>query len=174
MILHGIGSGGDNANPTGNSLSNKHPLHPIRTATVSIYNNSNQLITSPSGTINYSSASGSFSGLVDAGHLATDTYTLKIKTDNYLIRRVEQIISIVQDQTNNISAATLVTGDVNNDNQLSIVDYNLLMDCYSDYAIPIAACDANKKKAADINDDGSVNGVDYNLFLREIATQQGA
>ena len=173
-ILHGIGVGGDNANPSANSLSNKHPMHPTQTASVSLYDSSNILITSASGNIHYSSTSGSFSGLIDVGHLPTDVYTVKVKTTYHLIRRVEQIISIVQDQTNTIPTVTLVTGDVNNDNELSIMDYNLLMDCYSDYAVPLTTCNASKKTAADINDDGSVNGFDYNLFLREIATQQGA
>ncbi len=174
VIIHGIGIGGDNVNPTGNSLSNKNPLNPIRSTSVYVYNSSNQLITTLSGNIQYDSVNGIFTGAIEAGHsIPTGVYTLKIKTDHALIRRIGQIISITADQVNTIPTATMVAGDVNNDNALNILDYNLIFECYSDYSVQPAACTPAKKIAADTNDDGSVNGTDYNLFVRELANQSG-
>jgi len=148
-------------------------MHPVRTASVSFYNSNHQVVATSSGNIQYSSSSGSFAGVINAGYIPPAIYTLKIQTNGYLIRRVQQIISIIGGQTLNIPLVTLTTGDINNDNQLNILDYNLLFDCYTDYGTQPTTCTANKKAATDTNDDNLVNGVDYNLFLREIATQAG-
>ena len=68
---------------------------------------------------------------------------------------------------------SLVTGDINNDNALTILDYNVLIDCYSDL-LPARNCsDQNKKASADLSDDGAVNASDYNLFLRELSVVSG-
>jgi len=67
----------------------------------------------------------------------------------------------------------LVSGDVNNDNQLTNADYDIIMGCYSDLQ-PAKNCDATRKAAADLSDDGKVNHDDYNLFMREISVQNGS
>ena len=81
-------------------------------------------------------------------------------------------MSIVKGQTNNAPPTTLIAGDVNSDNRLTVADYDLIMDCYSDI-LPAKNCDANKKLNADISDDGQVNHHDYNLFIRELSVQNG-
>jgi hypothetical protein len=69
-------------------------------------------------------------------------------------------------------AQGLVVGDVNMDNQLSIVDYNILMSCLHDPDIndfDKTTCNENADfiKRSDLEDNGVVNKFDYNLFLRE-------
>jgi hypothetical protein len=55
---------------------------------------------------------------------------------------------------------------------INILDYNILMGCYSDLS-PAINCPAGEEKRADITDDGAVNQFDYNLFLRELINRGG-
>jgi Mg-chelatase subunit ChlD len=176
IYQHGIWNSGDNTNPTGTDLSNKNPVHTTINADLELYNTQNQLIGEGHGPVNYSSTSGNFQGTLEINPniITSAQYYLKIKTGYHLKRvvPVAGILAITAGQTNIIPAATLVTGDSNNDNKLDILDYNSLLGCYSDLS-PAIACDTNKKIATDFNDDGFVNQIDYNLFLREILTQLG-
>lgn len=89
------------------------------------------------------------------------------------MRLLPGIQSINAGQNNKLSDAILVAGDVVSDNKLNILDYNILIGCYSDLAPATACNDIQKKNSSDLNDDGAVNQFDYNLFIREIATQPG-
>ncbi len=172
-FLHGIGASGDNANPTNSSLSNKSPQHPQKTASVFIYNHLNQLVSTSSGTITYDPAQGNFKGtIILENEIPNAVYTLKIKTPIHLRRLVPGILTLTPNQTNTIPRITLVTGDIKTDNALNILDYTILIDCYSDIQ-PAKSCTDTNKLLADLNDDGFVNQVDYNLFLREITVQNG-
>jgi Mg-chelatase subunit ChlD len=174
VFLHGIGNSGDNVNQNLHSLSNKNPLTKTRKAQALIYNTNNQLVASTSGDLKYASASGNFTGTLQTpAPLPAGVYNIRVSSDRHLIRRLPGFQTIVSTGTNQLTAVHLVTGDVNDDNKLNILDYNTIMDCYTD-TLPAPSCtDQTKKKITDINDDGSVNGVDYNLFLREIANQPG-
>jgi len=173
IFLHGIGNSGDNANPNEFSLSNKTPLHPSRSATAQLFDINNNLIATASGNVAYSSPSGSFIGTVyTPAKITPGKYTLKVWSNYHLIKRLAVIEDLAADQINQVPQVTLVAGDVNNDNQLNILDYNLILDCYSDLS-PAINCDDTKKVTTDLNDDGDVNQFDYNLFLREISTQPG-
>lgn len=173
VLLHGIGSSGDNVNPTEASLSNKTPVHPTRDAKLYLFNANNIPIATASGQIQYSSPSGSFVGTVyTQSPITAGQYTVKVWSDYHLVKLIPQILTLSPDHVNQIPQVALVAGDVNNDNQLNILDYNLILDCYSDLS-PAIDCDAQKKLMTDLNDDGAVNQFDYNLFLREISTQPG-
>jgi Dockerin type I domain len=173
VLLHGIGNSGDNANPTASDLSNKSPLHPQRTVLVSLYNDQNQLTATKSGVITYNPTNGNYTGSVDFGNTVPDgDYIVKIKDDTHLQRIVPGINHITPQQNNLMPGVTLVAGDINNDNAVNILDYNLLIGCYSDLLPAISCTDANTV-LADLNDDGHVNQTDYNFFLREITVQSG-
>lgn len=170
-LLDGIGSRGDNSNPDG-SMSNKNPLHPTRNVKINIFNASNKLISDVSGTINYSSASGSFTGSISST-ISSGNYTIKVTTDNHLTRLLPGIQDIKSGQSNKLPDAIFITGDAVMDNKLDIRDYNILHGCYSDLKAAANCKDNATKNSADFNDDGDVNQFDYNLFLRELATQPG-
>lgn len=174
VFLHGIGNSGDNVNQTLSSLSNKNPLRRTRPVQAFIYNVNNQLISSASGQVNYSSASGNYTGRVQTSvPLPAGPYNIRVKTDRHLVRRLPGIQNIVTTADNSLPAVHLVTGDINDDNRLNILDYNILIDCYTD-TLPAPSCnDQNKKTISDTDDDGKTNQTDYNLFLREIANQPG-
>ena len=172
LKLHGLGKGGDNPNPTSDGTLN--PLRPTRTLTVQVYNTSEILVNTVSGNITYSgSSTGVFNGsVVLPSTLASGDYIIKIRTPYYLTKKLPGFMSLVKGQANNAPSASLIAGDVNGDNRLSVEDYDLIIDCYSDLQAP-RNCNTTKKLNADISDDGLVNQDDYNLFLRELSVQQG-
>lgn len=174
VSLDGIGNRGDNTNPTGSSLSNKTPLHTTIGADIYVYTTSNSLIASGTGTLTYSATAGNYTGDVPISQgFPTGFYVVKVKTHTHLRRQIDQIQNIVAGQDNVITPVALVTGDINNDNVLNILDYNLLLNCYSDLTAAVDCPSLASKTDADLNDDGAVNQVDYNLFLRELSTQPG-
>lgn len=174
VFMHGIGNSGDNVNPNEFSMSNKAPLHPVRTMQVQIFNVSNQLVASGPATITYASSSGSFKGTFTVGSgLTAGLHTVKVQSPNHLRRLVPGIQTISLLQNNVMPAVTLIAGDVNTDNTINILDYNFIVGCYSDLLPPVS-CTETAKVASDLNDDGFVNQFDYNMFLREISVQTGS
>ena len=171
VLLHGIGNGGDSANP--NAQGNTNPLRKTRTVTVELFNAQNQLVSTKQGSVTYQSGSGDFRGTVSFGaEVSTGLYTVKLKSDQYLKGLIPGIQSITKGQSNNTPAVTLIAGDVNGDNQINIIDYNLLSGCYSDLLPPVD-CNAENAVLTDFNDDGNTNQFDYNLFLRELTNIGG-
>lgn len=174
LYQHGIGTSGDNTNPTQSDFSNKNPFRQKIQANLELFNTENQLIGQGQGDLTYNPSKGNYQGTagIYPNDFPTGKYYLKVKTDYHLKKLTPGIITIIAQQTNTIPATTLVTGNANNDNALSILDYNMLLDCYSDLT-QASSCNPAKKTSTDFNDDTFVNQVDYNLFLREIATQPG-
>lgn len=171
VFLHGIGRGGDNANPE--SIGTQEPLHVSRNVVVEVYNASNQKVAEGQGSIAFSPSDGKFQGNVSFNNLATGIYTIKVKVNQYLKKNIPGIVNITSGQVNNLTPVYLISGDINNDNALSVHDYNILLDCYSGISAPRDCNDANKKTSSDLTDDGAVNQFDYNLFLRELSSQPG-
>jgi hypothetical protein len=172
LFMHGIGNSGDNANPS-SELSNKDPLHPQRPLTVEIYDVNNQLAASTSGTVTYDTQNGNFVGTITLNDIPQGSYIVKVKSSGHLRKIVPGIQTIIPEQENVMPETTLVAGDVNGDNLINILDYNLLTGCYSDF-LPAVSCTDTMKELTDLNDDGEVNQIDYNFFLREITVQAGS
>jgi Mg-chelatase subunit ChlD len=175
VFHHGIGTSGDNSN-IASSLSNKNPLRKTVPAELQLFDINNKLIGAGTGKVNYNAETGNYVGTISItpNVFTTGKYTLKVKTDGHLRKLMTGVQTLEAGKHNtNLPAVTLITGDINNNNALNILDYNLLLDCYSDLTVAANCTDPAKKTASDINDDGPVNQIDYNLFLREIATQPG-
>lgn len=171
--MHGIGHSGDNSNPTAFSLSNQQPVHPQRTLTIEVLNNLGTVILNKTGLVTYNLTNGNFTGVIDMGTgLTSGSYNIKIKAPQYLKKQVTGIQTITAGQTVQIPATTLVTGDVNGDNKLNILDYDIIVGCYSDFAPPVS-CSGTQNNDSDLTDDGKVNQFDYNLFLRDLSVQNG-
>lgn len=171
---HGIGASGDNTNPSNASLSNKNPAHKQIAANVEIFTTNNQLIGAGSGTVTYNANKGAYTGnLPIQKGFPTGEYILSLKTNGHLRKQVTGVQTITAGKNNTITSVTLIAGDTNNDNVINILDYNILMNCYSDLK-PAISCTSDQKIGSDMNDDGSVNQIDYNLFIRELSSQSGA
>ena len=99
--------------------------------------------------------------------LPSGWYEVRAKLD----RTITGLLGIQRIEQGKASVMPLLAvypGDFYEDGDLNILDYNALLDCYSDGSPPRGPCDASKKRATDFDDDGSVNQFDYNLFLRNI------
>ena len=176
--LDGIGSVGDNATPNDSSGSNKNPTRTTRNAVVQIYNATNNLVASTSGTVAYNSTQGIFIGNVSLGtntDIQSGSFIVKVKSDGYLRRRTPGIQNVVLGQVNTIPQINLVTGDINGDNAINILDYNILISCSIFSTDNHATCNSNSQYAtlSDLDDNGAINQFDYNLFLRELSVQNG-
>lgn len=173
VFLHSIGKSGDNSNPLEYDYSNKNPLTPTRNVMVEVYNAENQPIVQRVGSMQYDKTNGNFTGSVSVGSTLTNgPYTVKLKTDKFLKLYSPGIQNITAGQTYTLPVTTLVAGDINDDNRLNILDYNILIGCYtSDINPKPKLCD--NAFMSDLNDEGKVDRYDYNLFIRELAVQSG-
>ncbi len=177
--LHDLGKGGDNVNS--HSLGTLQPLHPIRAVTVTVYDLQNTKVTQAEGQMqfdtNNDATQGLFIGTVSLQGIQNGQYQLAIKSPGYLENRIPQVINITNGIITTVPSIYLVTGDINDDNKLDILDYQALISCFGtqqtnpnyDCAYPIT----QQSAGADINDDGVVDGIDYNEFLRELSSQSG-
>jgi hypothetical protein len=170
VFLHGVGKGGDSANAT--SGGNANPVRTQRILSVGVFNAQNVLVQSKAVPVTFNAGAGNFTGSADFGSLGTGVYTITIRADQFLQKTAPGIQQITTSTTNQISPVYLLVGDIDNNNQVNIVDFNLLMGCYSDLT-PAASCTSVQKTAADLTDDGNVNQLDYNLFIREIGNRSG-
>jgi Dockerin type I domain len=101
-------------------------------------------------------------------------YLVKVQLDYTLRKYTPGFALISQGVGNSVPDTNLTVGDVNQDNQVNITDYNLLEQCYSDLLPPPGPCPAGQKLGSDLNGDGHVNGIDYNIMLRIFQSQGGA
>lgn len=170
--LDGIGSAGDYSN-SASDKSNKDPKHPTRSLALLFYDEQNNLKYTKLGSVTYDGESGNFKGSVNISDgIAEGRYYVKTKIDQYLLK-TPPIILLHIGEENTVTRYTMITGDINGDNHLSLLDYNILANCYSDIKSKSDTCSAEDAVLSDLNDDGLVNQFDYNLFVRELPKQEG-
>lgn len=166
IFLHGIGKAGDAVNTLSSGTQN--PVSTASDISVELLNSANVPSAEVTGKIVYNHAEGNFRGTVEFDPtIAGGIYIMRIKVPRYLRKQIPSQININKGITNPIPPVYLYSGDIDDDNNLNVLDFNKLRDCYSETQPPSACPDAGQKTAADINSDGAVNQIDYNLFLRE-------
>lgn len=69
-----------------------------------------------------------------------------------------------ESQLGRVTSTNTLRAGINHDKRVDILDYNILVGCYSDFQPPISYT-AQDKRDADLNGDGRVDQRDYNLFL---------
>ncbi len=146
---------------------NNNPKRSQRTVDVKILNSSNQQVALVKSNINYDASTGKYKGSVNLGNnFKTGTYIVKIRLDNTLWKAAAGIQNITAGQTYTIPDTIYVSGDINQDNEISLIDYNAIRSCYG-----TKSCSA--KTGADLNDDGKVDEVDLNILFAGLAKRQG-
>lgn len=156
-------------NPVGNGNGNlKHAQRSIK---FEVYDDQGKVVLTKEGGVNFNAQAGNFTGTLALDSLPGNSYTLRVKTNQHLRVKVPGIYTL-EGTTTQLPPVYLVSGDINNDNTLNILDYNILIGCYEEVG-PAVNCIPNNKVLSDLTDDGTVNGFDYNLFLREISTRRG-
>jgi uncharacterized protein YegL len=182
--LDGIGTTGDNQNPEDkncsnandpiNCGSNKTPGHETRDVTVEFLTTGNTPVSTFSGLIKFAPESGKFLGTVDLGSNFTGgSYMIKIKSPGYLKKIYPSIQAITAGTTNSLPSIRLVTGNVNQDSSLDIMDYNILMSCSIFSSDSNGACNQNPNYVikSDLEDNSTIDQLDYNLLMREWVNQ---
>ena len=161
LFLNGIGKAGDSVLK---GSGNPNPNRPMRPAKILFYNMNDVLVAANETTVMYDPLNGNFSGTTTVNGLSTNHYSIMISVDGFLENMLLNQL-ITAGQTVTLPPLYLVTGDMNYDNLLNALDYNVLLNCFESKMLT-SAC--QNKQTADVNDDGAVNGTDYNLFLREL------
>lgn len=174
LCPHGLGNCGDNV--SAQSGGNINPIHTSRTTEVSVYDGNGTLVTqNTSVPVVYSQTTQTFTGLADMGTLVSGSYLVRMKLPGFLSAKVPGITTVTLGGITSLATLSLVTGDVNNDDQLDIQDYNNIISCFGS-KVTSPSCTippTSQSSGADINDDGKVDGIDYNLLLREFSVQKG-
>lgn len=166
VSLPGIGkASGDNTSPTKSS----------RATSVVIYDTKDTAVTNKiNGNLAYNSTTGRYEGSIDLqNQIASQSgnYSVRVKMDNTLVKRIPGIVTITKGQTVSTSNIRLVTGDVDQNNVLTISDYTTLISCYR----ATAGCTSAVKPLADLNDNGVTTGDtdDYNLLQFGFSVRSG-
>ena len=186
LLLHGIGSAGDNANKNESSLSNKSPVHQEVPLNVQIVNSDNKVVATKLVTAFYDADNGIYFSHVDVPTtLPKDDYVVKVKADNYLRKLMPGFFTIEPGKATVLPKTDLAAGDINGDNQINVLDYNVLYDCGYGALKPLPIVDSRslfhsqvceshqERNGSDVNDDGRISASDYNLFIRELSVQTG-
>ncbi|HEV2339429.1 MAG TPA: alkaline phosphatase family protein [Patescibacteria group bacterium] len=171
LCPHGLGNCGDSV--SANSGGNTNPVHQQRSVIVTLLAAGTSMPVQ--GTVSYNQSAGNFQGSLSVSNLSSGQYTVTVKMDGFLSKQEPGTIAITSGQTITLPSLSLVNGDIDNDDQLDLLDYNAIVSCYGDLQTTPTCTKppTAQSPGADINDDGVVDGIDYNLFLREISVQQG-
>jgi Dockerin type I domain len=164
LLLDGIGNAGDKISP--HTSGNMNPLHTQRTVQLSLMDSANTTIANQQGAVSYNSSSGNFTGIITVNNIPNTAYTITVSTSNFAQKSVAGLLQTASIGNYNVPSVSLLAGDSNNDGQINILDYNLLIGCFGSKQHAPSCTNA---QGSDLNDDGLVNGFDYNLFLRETA-----
>src|SRR3989344_233826 len=99
-------------------------------------------------------------------NIPTGKYQLLLKVNGSL-RQPLGTKEISADETIIIQAKEikLVMGDVNNDNEIDMLDYAMILNCFEDKAVT-SAC--KNPEDNDLNSDGIINSLDYDILSKSL------
>lgn len=106
----------------------------------------------------YSSATGTFNGAA-ATQLPPGQYAIRLNTGNSLWSK--GTLTQYASGNNEVRTESVILGDFNGDNQITMGDHSMLVSCYGKKR-------CSSKTRYDLNFDGQVNGVDYNIFISNL------
>ncbi len=155
---------------------NPNPVRNTRTAQIKVFDANNTLVKEVSGQVaaqdlrntsvitNITSIDFAYRGTFDLGTLSGN-HTVKARFDNSLWKTLG-IANFVNGQTVTLPLSVLTTGDIDQNNELNLVDYNLIVSCYG-----TKSC--SQKEKADLNLDGKVDELDLNILYAGFSKRQG-
>ncbi len=164
--LQGIGKTGTNTVP--NLLSgNMSPIKTNAKITLQITGPNGTNIKNISQNLTFDKTSGLFQGAVKINIPESGIYNIFISSPGYLAKRIDA--ELTKDQINNITKTNLSTGDLNNDQERNLLDYNILLACSIFKTRNKTLCPENSESIilSDMNSDGSVDQTDFTLWLQE-------
>lgn len=117
-----------------------------------------------------------YAGTINLGQgFPTGAYTVKIKNQKYLAKELPGTVTITAQQTTMAPATTLVAGDIDNNNEIDLADFNVWLACFGktmEDTVSGVSC-AN----SDLNEDGHVDSgavkFDYLVLLDAFRSIKG-
>jgi sugar lactone lactonase YvrE len=180
MLLNGIGSSGDSINPA-SDFSNKLPLTKEREFILRAYDEeTKELVAEGFETVSYNIQKGSYAGSMTLGQRVNGDVLINIHTPGFISQELPTPHTLAENTTTSLQRTSLIAGDINLDNALNILDYNILLDCGYGAITPLPMDDYDSaynsilcyihgtQEYADVNDNGTIDNRDYNLFIREL------
>ncbi len=107
-------------------------------------------------------------------HLEPGIYKISVSVPKFATMQLPTSLIIAPDGTTSMSSQQLPTklfsGDADEDGELTIFDYNLLIGCMRTISKDVEKpfCSVEIQKQTDFNEDGEIDQFDYNLFLKNI------
>lgn len=164
LNLQGIGSGiGENPSPKNTT----------KQVTLQLFDPvSDRQIAEGKGDLTYDPSTETFKGTANvSANIATGNYTVRVKSKRYLRRRFPGVHRITTGGTyTGLPQVSLVVGDANDDNKLTIEDYHAFISCFEGKATTSSCSDMD---AVDFNGDGKVDIADFKLQALSFQTRQG-
>lgn len=156
LTLPGIGKASEFKNP--------NPKRTQRTVSVAVVNSNNTTVTSQ-GNLTFDSVTNSYKGTITVSSLPAGTYTIKVRFDNTLWKKLPGTITITTGANNPTTSTTqLISGDIDQNNSLAVLDYTNFVKCYQG----LPSCTATMGTLADFDDDGSAkNDLDDLTILQK-------
>lgn len=159
------------SNRTGSAAA--APKRLARETKVEIYNASNQKVGEKTGNLVYDTSSKLYKGTISLGTgFTSGQYVVKVKMDNSLWKRIPGIVTITANtDTNQTSQIQLVTGDLDQNNSLTVVDYTNFVKCFKGES----SCTDTLKVLADLDDDGTAKDDldDLTILQKGFAVRDG-
>jgi hypothetical protein len=165
LSIPGVGSNaslGENANP--------NPA--FRNVDFKIFAVSGSLVKEGRIVVNFDSASSAFKGTVSIQDLQSGVYSMKVRFDNSLWKAMNGL-NLTSGQTTSTPELKLVLGDLNGDNRLDLLDYNLFLVCYVVDFLSSGGLSCKEGQKADLNMDGKIEEIDLNIFYSVLKTRTG-
>lgn len=117
------------------------------------------------GTANYQG--GSFVGTAPIPDISEGSYQAVVSIDGSLPKFVPGFFNLPAASDITAQQVNLTSGDINLDNTLDILDYNMMIACIQ------RACSGNAFTYSDLNDDNIIDEKDLNVLLRSFTTRGG-
>lgn len=167
------------------ALSEKVPQTKTRTIKVEIFDIQNNKKPEVEGNVTYQSDTGLFTGTANVNNLATGDYYIKVKTDKYLRWFIgkdssQTIIHLAAGDTpNQLPKTKLLIGDINGDNNLDLIDYQIWQACFKktmDTPVPLKGITGNCSMT-DLSDNNKLDDYgdmsDYRWLFENFQIQHG-
>ncbi len=163
---------------------NTTPVSAVRTTQIEFYSSTNQKIGETSEDLRFDNSVSAFTETIFP-NLITGTYKVRLRVNNSLWKAVKNLkITAGEDFT--IPKTKLITGDLNQDNQLNLLDYTAMISAIqasaptpttgtlgSKTTVSSHATASTPMSAADLNMDGEVDEVDLNILYAQFQARSG-
>lgn len=168
VYFDGIGESPENVSKN-KFVNNSSPRHPDKKVELTIYNRSFEKITDLAGFVSYDLAQGVFRGIAFIEKpIPDDRYYIKLRVPGYKDRMSDTAQKIISGTENVIETFSMKAGDINFDNSINTLDYNIMKNCMG-----ATRPDSDSRNIynlhCDLNDDLEVDQTDLEILINGLS-----